>query len=297
MSSDAFFSFHDEDRRLAAGVALTTQTCRDARRLHGFALTSCIAMGRMLTSTALAAFIQRRVPTSIQVLADRHLLQPFADINIEGHLRVYLSNPTLAVTRPGGEGLEGRRSIASAVGRGTLSVIRLGRGAEFTQSTTTLISGELDADVEHFLCSSDQIPTALLADVLLNDASELTHAGGIVIQAMPGADPETIAPFRGELRDRFAALLAEHPTDAGAIVNAILPNAHAVDSPIPLCWQCRCSYERAIVGLKMLPPEDLAQMVDAKEDAEVSCDFCRSNYVIPADQVEQAFLETITARG
>jgi molecular chaperone Hsp33 len=297
MGGDAFHPFFDEGRRLAAAVVVTTETCREATRLHGFAPTSCIAMGRVLTAAPLAALVHKRTAISLQVLADRHLRQMFADATPEGHLRGYSSNPTLVVSRPGGDGREGRRSIASAVGRGTLSVIRYGEGHEFTQSTTELVSGELDLDVEHFLSTSDQIPTALACDVILDDDEQITHAGGMIVQAMPDAPANAVEAVRGRVHEEFPRLLTRHAANPVTLMRSILPDAAVVQAPVPLRWQCRCSRQRAFAGLKMLPPGELAQMVDTKEVAEVTCDFCHTTYSIPSDEVEQAFLETITARG
>jgi len=297
MGGDAFHTFVDAGQRLAAAVAFTTGVCRQAAHLHNFAPTSCIAMGRVLTAAPLAALLQKRTAISLQVLADRHLRQIFADVTPAGHLRGYLSNPTLAMSRPGGGGREGRRSIAPAVGGGSLSVIRYGEGLEFTQSTTELVSGELDLDVEFFLYASDQIPTVLACDVLLDDDEQITHAGGMIIQAMPDAPADAVTAVRDRVHAEFAALLAAHLGDPATLIHAILPHVKAADPPLPLRWQCRCSRQRAISGLKMLPADELAQLVDAREVTLVSCDFCHTTYEITAAEAEQAFLDTITARG
>jgi molecular chaperone Hsp33 len=240
--------------------------------------------------------LQRRGQVSFQVMSQGHLGQVYADVTPDGDLRGYVRNPTLVLTQPADAPQSPRQSIAGAVGGGLLSAIRLGSGREYHQSTVDLISGELDLDVENFLNHSDQVPTALVCDVLL-DGIEVAHAGGIIVQGMPGAQAEHIAALRPKMRDELAGLLASDGLEPLAIIRHFLPEAEPVDAPSRLRWKCRCSYERATAGLRMVGPEELAKMVDDKEDAEVSCDFCGVAYVVPASQVEQVFLDTITARG
>lgn len=296
MSADGFYPFVDSTRHLAAGVAITTNVCREAQRLHRCAPTSCIALGRVLTACGMAARIQERGPVSFQMIGNGHLGQVYADVTPEGNLRGYVTNPTLAMSRPQGTVLSGRRSIAAAVGKGHLSAIRLGSGREFQQSTVDLVSGELDLDVEAYLNNSDQVPTALVCDVLM-EGNNIVRAAGLIVQAMPDGDAEAVQGLRQTLHERFAELLGDTTLGPAELIAAFVPKANPAGAPVALQWKCRCSYERAVAGLKMLGPEELAKMVDDKEEANISCDFCETTYVVPASEVEQAFLDTITARG
>jgi molecular chaperone Hsp33 len=300
MSREQFRLVVDKDASLAAGVAITTEVCRTAQRLHGLESTSCIALGRLLTAAALSGLINKtRGALSLQVVCEGRLGNLFADIDEAGHLRGYVKNPSFDVPVTSGSDPAGRRNIDLGVRSGVLSVIRLGDDTRFHQSTTELVSGEIDLDVEHYLQSSDQIPTVMSCDVLLGPSAEVRLAGGIIVQALPGGDTERLEELRARVRRDFPSLLDLDGAagDALALLGEILPSAREVENPVALEWRCRCSYERVRNALAVLDPAELAQMVDEKQPASVRCDFCSKSYVVPPEDIEKVFLNTITARG
>ena len=292
---DSFHTFVAPELNLAGGVVLSTTTCREARRLHRLAPTSCVALGRLLTAAAAAGFVQRRGALSLQIVGNGHMGQLFADVTPEGNLRGYVKNPTLSLPQDGKDPPL-RHAVGGAIGRGQLSVIYMGQGHTFSQSTTELVSGEVDLDVEAFLDRSDQVPTALVCDVLL-DGAEVALAAGVIVQALPGGDPGAVLPIRQALRDTLATRLHDEGPDPETLIKGVLPQARRTGEPQALRWKCRCSQARAEGSLKMLGPHDLAQMVDDKETAEVVCEFCSTRYEVPPDTVEKVFLDTITGRG
>lgn len=293
-STDGYYGFVDPQRHISAAVAFTTDLVQTARELHRCARTSCIALGRVLTAVGLTGMTHRDGPVSFQIIGDGHLGQVYADVTPDGWLRGFLRNPTLAMSLSG-VASGPRHSIAAAVGTGVLSVIRQGTGREFSQSTVELVSGELDTDVEAYLNNSDQVETVLVCDVLMSEAQVL-RAGGLMLQALPEAEANSVLHLRETITSRFAHLLLEGERSPLDIVREFLPQARPTET-LPLSWRCRCSYARAMSGLKMLGPEELAKMVDDRENAEISCDFCGKNYVVGPEDVEKMFLETITARG
>ena len=145
----------------------------------------------MLTAATLAAFMQRRKgQLSLQILGQGRLGSMFADVCSRGAIRTMVKHSQAAL--PLEFAAAGtRRSIARAFGAGTLSAIWQPLDGQFSQSTTPLVSGEVDRDVEHFLSTSDQVLTALHADVMFDEANAVSVAGGVVLQAMPDTDPLT----------------------------------------------------------------------------------------------------------
>lgn len=294
-SMEVFQLAVDRAAHLTVGATITTDVCASAQERHQLSSVSCVALGRLLTSAVLAALVERkRGGLSLQVICEGRLGQLFADVTDEGDLRGYVKNADFEL--PAVAGADTRWMVGVAVGSGLLSVIRLGEGREFTQSTTELISGELDADVEHFLSKSVQTPTALVCDVLLDEAGRVRRAGGLIVQAMPDAEAAALSALSpGFPGVDFPKLLRTAQTPAD-LVRAVFPQAELIDTT-RVRWQCRCSHQRVVGALQMLSAEDLAQMVDSKEDASVSCDFCGRAYRVDAAEVERLFLETITARG
>ena len=277
--------------QLTAAVATTTETCRAAQAAHGLGGLATIALGRLLTATALAGFVEeRRGALSVQVLGRGKLGQLFADVTDAGALRGFVRNGRLELPLLPGEGPLRRRAVGHAIGDGTLSVIRTPRAEGFTQSSTHLTSGEIDDDVAHFLQQSDQVPTALVADVLLGDDGTVARAGGVIVQALPGGDLGRLDAIRGELSTgRWADALAAGDGSPEALLSTVVQGAVRVGEPSALAWKCRCSRERVVAALRMLDPAELADMVDTRESPEVRCDFCGKKYVLTPDEVASVY--------
>ncbi len=279
--------------KLALGVATTSSTCRAAQQAHDLGSTSSIALGRLLTAAALAGLVQERPgELSLQVLATGRLGQVYADATPEGALRGYVKDRSLALPVFPGERPDGRRSIGVACGTGSLVVMRLGEGTAFTRSTTELTSGELDLDVEHHLSSSDQIPTALACDVLLGKGSEVVHAGGVIVQGLPGADPARLASLGAELRQRLPEVLAAGG-GAHEVLKALAPDAEALPGARDLAWRCRCSEDRVLRALRSLDTVTLADMVDKREAPRLDCHFCGRQYDVGAEVVAEIYRERL----
>lgn len=285
--------------RLEVAVATTSELCRAAQAAHGLAATSAIALGRLLTAAELVALTaKRRGTTSLQVLSRSRVKQIFADVTHEGHGRGFVRNPDLAFPLLAGEQANGRRMIGLAVMPGKLSVVRSNGDGQYTQSTTELVSGEVDADVEHFLEKSDQIPTALTADVLIGAGERVETAGGVLIQGLPGADLVRLEQLRQILSGAgFADRLRANAADPLMLLRAIAPDARVVEEPAGIQWKCRCSRARVLEALKMLSPQELAEMVDEGEEVSVGCDLCGATYMVAASDIEQVFLSGIKAQG
>ncbi len=290
---DVFLPALLRSARLSVGVATTTEVCRAAQAAHSLGPTAAIALGRLLTASALAGLIQPKAGgLSLQVLGQGRLGQAFADVTMEGHLRGYVRNSQLALPLLPGEQPQGRRRIGHAVGTGMLSVIRLGEGSEFVQSTTELLSGEIDEDVEHFLQSSEQIATCLRCDVLLDEQERVRAAGGVLVQALPRADTTALADLRQALAtDQLTDAVST--TDGAGILEQLLPGARSIAAPQPLAWQCRCSYERVLAALRTLATEELADAVEKAEAPTVTCDFCGKRFNVTSGELTALYQERL----
>lgn len=288
-----------DDGGLAISVALTTRICRRARSVHGLADTPTIALGRLMTATVLTGFVENRPGSmSLQIVASGRITQVFADVTEAGLVRGYVKPPDFSLPRYPGDQPRGRRSIAGATGAGVLSVIQTADDRPFRQSTTDLVSGEVDDDVQSFLESSDQIPTALVCDVLLADDGNVHIAGGVLVQGLPGADLSRLAAIRAQVtKGGFAARLGKTKREPAALLETLFPNARVTDEAIPLRWRCRCSLHRVLGALQSFDAVELAAMVEANEPVDVTCDFCSRVYTVTPAQLRKVFELTVEGRA
>lgn len=293
--NDCFQRVVIEEHSIVLGIAITTGACRHAQSLQNLAPASAIAMGRMLTASALVGLLQNHPGgVSLQMVGDGELGQIYADVNAAGHLRGYIKNPAVDMISDF-EPTEAKRSpIGKLMGSGEVSLIRMGPDNRFTQSTTLFESGEIDQDIGLCLQQSDQIPTQLSCSVILNDHNVVDVAAGIIVQGMPGTDLEAFHDISGQLANGgLTKLLETLPGDWKEIINALAPDAKVLNGDRTLKWQCRCSYEKVLGALKMFGPMDMADMIEKNESPEVVCDFCKKIYTIEPEEVVKIYSETI----
>jgi molecular chaperone Hsp33 len=152
-------------------------------------------------------------------------------------------------------------------------------------SASELVSGEVGEDVAQFLWSSEQVRSAVALGVLVERDGSVAASGGLLIQALPGADAEEL----GRLGERVETLTdLSWRLAAGERVPDLLE--WVVDKPITdwvvdsLHFGCLCSPEQSRQLLRVAPPAE--RRAWAREGgAEVVCHYCGTRYRFAADEV------------
>jgi molecular chaperone Hsp33 len=280
------------DPPLRVVAVSSTEVAREAARRHRAVGGAQVALGRGATAGLLLATLTKGgEQVTLQILGNGPLGSLLVDATDAGNVRVSLRNPDVLV--PGPQGW--RVSVADGIGKnGVVSVAR-DLGMRF-QSTgqALMVSGEIDEDIENYLTTSEQIDSALGCEVLLGNG-EVAASAGVLVQCMPGEDAaEVVAGARARLRaGALTELVARgitEPADlARLLVGAPGDRLEVLDAR-PVRFHCPCSRERVQRSLELLDPEDLQSMVDDREGAEVTCNFCRAVY-----QLDPAELEVMLA--
>ena len=139
-----------------------------------------------------------------------------------------------------------------------------------------------------YLTESQQTPSAVGLNVLLDDEDKVKVAGGFLLQVLPNAKEEEIARFENASKKclLFPTLLeSEDPIEA--LLSAIYG-----DEPFKrlseeeLRFQCDCSRE-LLNALASLPASDLEEMKDEDHGAEITCQFCQTHYHFDENDLEE----------
>jgi molecular chaperone Hsp33 len=267
--------------RVRVVAALTTDTVREAARRHGTVGAATVALGRALTSGVLLATLTKgdeRV--TLQIVGDGPITQISVDANDAGDVRGYLSPHGVAAAL----GKQARPSVAAAVGRGQVLVMRdLGLKEQY-RGAASIVTGEIDEDVEAYLRQSEQLDSALGCEVIVDEHGGVLRAGGVLVQAMPGGEPELIRDVQHQLRTAtlYRALdSAQAPANAEGIARVVMGDL-ALDflEQRPVKFQCRCSADRATMMLGLLDLDEIDDMIAREGQAEITCNFCSERYVI-----------------
>lgn len=304
----------------AAGVrafaAVTTELVEEARRRHDCYPVAAAALGRTMTAALLlAANLKNDEAITIKVDGDGPLGKVVADASPRGYVRGYVANPYADLPLN-----NGKLAVGAAVGKGLINVTRFtyetSRFTETTQKevdgkllpfntgrftglkqpftgTVPLVSGEIAEDVANYLLVSEQTPSTVSLGVLVDTDFTVMAAGGLIVQAMPGADDEVLARVEANL----AALptvsqLVHQGADAASILAGVFTGLeYTTFAPMPLAFQCQCSTERVENMLVSLGRQELSEMA-AEGRAEVRCHFCGEKYQIAGKRLKELLLQT-----
>lgn len=286
-----------EDLRIAAAV--TTDVVRDAARRHRLSPPATTALGRALTSGLLLATMTKgdeRV--TLQLIGDGPIGSLTVDANAAGEVRGYARRPQ-AEAPLALDLAKGRVTLAPALGRhGTVHVTRDIGLRDLYQGQVALHSGEVDEDLEAYLHTSEQVPSALSCEVLLDEQGQVVRAAGILVQTLPGGEPETVREIKSHLhRGALHALVSSGDVSAQALVERLMP-AHTVEflSDRAVRFKCKCSQQRIRDTLHLLSVTELDEMIAEGKDAEVTCNFCNTLYSIDTAALVQIRAEVVGPR-
>ena len=179
--------------------------------------------------------------------------------------------------------------VGPFVGNGEFLVITdYGTGNPYN-SMTPLISGEIGEDLAFYLTESQQTPSAVGLNVLLDENDKVKVAGGFLVQVLPDAKEEEIARFEKRIQEMPAiSTLLESEDHIEALLKAIYGDEpYKRLSEEELRFQCDCSRERFLSALASLPASDLKEMKDEDHGAEITCQFCQTHYHFDEKDLEE----------
>jgi len=234
------------------------------------------ALGRCLAGAALLQRLADKTPSRLllEVRGNGPILRVLAEADDEGNLRGLVGDGRVQVPDwPGG-----KLGVGRAVGKGYLRVVREFERGNSYQSQVELVSGEIGEDVAYYLSQSEQTRSAVLLGVL-GKPSGVVAAGGMVVEVMPGAPEETIARLESNIAGiRGISHLIEEGGAEHVVEKVLAGFDREVKEVRPLRYRCRCSRERLLNHLVLLPMEDRDYLKADDGAIEADCAFCGTRY-------------------
>ncbi len=270
-------------------AAIATETVREACARHQLRGAEAVAIGRSLLAGSLLATLTKHEDERVRIAVEgdgairRLLVDAHANGDVRGCLDRAEAPPRLAPTANTGA----RISIKPWLGtRGRVVVTRdLGLEHQY-QGVVALDDGELDRDLERYLEHSEQLPSALACEVVLDARDEVLRAGGVLCQSFPGSPRDVLDPVRARLHgDELAELLRAERAPDELVGFALGGDAFEAMEGSALRFRCNCGPERAHAVLSTLGADDLEELAREPGDTEVRCSYCGSSYHVDADEL------------
>ncbi|RCW41390.1 Hsp33 family molecular chaperone HslO [Paenibacillus prosopidis] len=274
------------DGKIRVFAARTTQLVEELRQRHGTFPTATAALGRTLTAGAImGAMLKGKEKLTIQVKGDGPIGQIVVDANADGEVRGYLDHPQVHLA----SNAHGKLDVAGAVGRsGHIHVSKDLGMKEPYRGSIPIISGELGEDFTYYFAVSEQTPSAVGLGVLVDTDNSVLHAGGFIVQLMPGLTDAEITRLEQAVGSMppVSALLEQGESPEELLRWIVGDGDLQIHDTMDLRFQCQCSTERVEQTLLSLGENELKQIIEEDGKAEVVCQFCNEAYTFDRGQLE-----------
>jgi molecular chaperone Hsp33 len=279
-------------------AAVTTNLVAEAVTRHQTSPTVAAALGRTLTGTLLlGAGLKELDRLTVQIVCDGPVGGITAEANARGQVRGYARNPEANPDLNG----NGKFDVSSVVGNGMFYVTHesgyeIGLYTDPYRGSVPIVSGELGEDFAYYLAKSEQIPAAVTLGVYMRaretGETYVAAAGGLIVQVLPGADPQIIDAVEDAIRrgPHTTTLIREgaSPTDMLRAALGDLPFEVLEEKPVS--FACTCSHERAVSLIASIDRTELEAILREDKGAAMTCHFCNETY-----RLDEAALENILA--
>ncbi|HUF03310.1 MAG TPA: Hsp33 family molecular chaperone HslO [Aridibacter sp.] len=280
-----------EEGSIRVMAADTSDIVAEAVRRHGTSPTASAALGRVLTGTLLlGASFKDFDRLTVKIETEGEIGGIIAEADPHGNVRGYARNS--AAETPSKEG--GKFDVSGVVGSGMFYVIResgfnIGLYREPYVGSVPIVSGEIAEDFAYYLATSEQIPSAVLLGVLLqNTPPYVAAAGGVMIQMLPGAGDHVISVIESAVGNspHLTTSLSEGATVEDLLRSLIGGIGFEVLAEKETAFRCNCSHERALSLIAALGGDEVRSMLEEDEGARLDCGFCNETYDISAAELE-----------
>jgi molecular chaperone Hsp33 len=274
--------------------AETTKLLQSAVDIHHPSKTVTAALGRCLTAASVMGKMMKTDGGSLtlRISGDGPAGGFICISDWLGNVRGCCDNPTAELP----PNSLGKLDVGGVVGRnGDLYVVRdYGFGEPYV-GYSKIVSGEIAEDITNYFAVSEQTPTVCALGVRVFPDGAIKGAGGFILQLLPGggSNEELVMRLQANIGalGSLSALIAEGLTAAdiaGKIFDAI-PYSKIEEAGVD--YLCPCGRDKYRRALKSLGLNELAEMRDSGEEAEIICRFCGTRYAFTTEELGKMYDE------
>lgn len=277
----------DQDQQVRIILANTTGVVQEAHQRHQTSATASAALGRVLTAALMMGSDLKGDKDALTIRVDGGGSGGtiVATVDSHGHGRGLISNPQADLPSKA----PGKLDVGGLVGRdGFIEVIKdLGLKQPFI-GKVPLVSGEIGEDVASYFLLSEQIPSLVSLGVLVSPDLSIKSAGGLFIQAMPGADDAILERLEKKVLSLGPiSYLLDKSSSLEEILEEIMQDLpYRLVGEQGIEFKCNCSHERLAHIMAGLSLEELHDIEESTGKLEVCCNFCNEIYQFSREEIE-----------
>jgi molecular chaperone Hsp33 len=263
----------------------------DMIKYHKTTPTATAALGRTITAASMIGTMLPEAGNTVtfSIRGDGEAGSIIAVGDYFGNVKGYIQNPLVNPPKKS----NGKLDVGTAVGAGTITVIKDVGQEELQAGTSELVSGEIAEDIATYFALSEQIPTVLSLGVLVDKDYSCLAAGGVLIQLLPFPDEETVDLIERNAQDlvNISRYFEQGKTNEEIVEIAMRDIPFDIFDTLEVSYKCDCSRGRMEKKIKSLGHKEILSMLDEQEsegkprELTAICHFCNSHYTFAEEQL------------
>jgi molecular chaperone Hsp33 len=286
-AKDRLYRFIMADGLVRGAVLHATSMINEMRANHDLGILETYILGHAYIAAGLMTMnIQDRDRVALKIECSGPVKGLTVEARAEGEVRGYLWQNPIPVDKP----LESF-DMSPFFGAGFLSVIKNIEGAKAPFTGQVMIEyGNIAKDLACYFTNSEQIPTAFNLSIRFDHDGNVTGAGGLFLQLMPGAD-ENLALVIETMIDTMPSIGEEF--HRGVSPEEIIRNTFDAYSPEILGnhrieFFCRCTREQMAAYISMLSDDDFNEILEnGPFPVEMTCHHCNTIQKFSREDIDE----------
>jgi len=286
-ANDRIHRFVMADGMLKGAVVRCDRMVKEMRANHELDIVETLLLGHgYIAAALLTATLKHKDRIGISIECSGPVKGIDLESNVYGEIRGFLKNSRFSERFSGQE-----TNMSSFFGAGFLTVTKyLTKAAKPYSGKILLEYGSIAKDLANYFVRSEQTPTAFNLSVCFDSPGNVAGAGGLFIQAMPGAeegileDAENMVRAIGSIGKKFSEQIEPETLimDTFGALNPVFMENSRVE------FYCRCSQDKMKGYLRSLPRDDIKDIIDnGPFPLEIRCHHCNSLYRFNRPDIEQ----------
>ena len=286
-AKDRVYRFIMADKMIRGAIIHSTRMVNEMRANHDLGPLETLILGQGYIAAGLLCSTLKgkndRISMNIQCSGPVKGLD--VESNVFGEVRGYLKTQEIQV-----KNAEKIKYLSTLFGAGFMTVTKnLDNAPAPYSGQVALEHGSIAEDLANYFLVSEQIPTGFKFSVFFDDKETVRGAGGIFLQALPGADPDRVIKAEKIIQgmDSLGELFAKGHTPKD-IINKAFSNLEPefLDNS-RVEFFCRCSKDRMEGYLKNLSKKEKRDLMETGPfPVEVRCHHCNSTYHFSKDDLK-----------
>jgi molecular chaperone Hsp33 len=287
IAEDGMDIFLLNDSNYRGSVLHATRLINQMRENHNLGVLETLLLGHAyIAAGLLTSVVKGNDKISMTMECDGPARGFSVESNAHGEVRGYLRVDQIPVDAPP-ESFD----LSPYIGNGTLSVARHLEAARQPFSGTIDIEyGNLAKDLANYFVKSEQLPTAVSLSIQFDRDGRVSGAGGLFIQALPGADSSAGPQLEQAVRalPSLGSQFANGETPAHIINRYFRDFSPDVIGSRTVEFSCPCTSDRYGKYLGSLPQDEFDDILEnGPFPLVVTCHNCNSSYTYTRDELLQ----------